>query len=288
MPLVMADIDTDVRYACVDGVATITIDSAPVNALSVAVRSGLLRAFTQARADEDARAVILTGRGKGFCAGGDIREFGTPAAAASPGLSMHVHPMIESMNKPVIAAIHGMAVGGGLETALVCHYRVVEADAKIGLPEVALGTIPLSGTQRLPRALGLRRVIDMILSARMEPASAFAGTALFDRIVGHGQALTSAVQLAHSLVERNDISLPLIRHLPVVTNHTAKVLEEARAYLIGQEVGSAVHAQALVAIGAAVECVDFETGMKTARAIYDALMASDDVRIRRERFLNRK
>ncbi|CAB3721959.1 enoyl-CoA hydratase/isomerase family protein [Paraburkholderia rhynchosiae] len=285
----MANIDTDpVRYACINGVATITIDSAPVNALSVAVRSGLLRAFAQARADENARAVVLTGRGKGFCAGGDIREFGTPAAATPPGLSIHVHPMIESMNKPVIAAIHGMAIGGGLETALVCHYRVVEADTRVGLPEVGLGTIPLSGTQRMPRALDLRRAIDMILSARMEPASAFAGTALFDQIVGHGQALASAMQLAHALIERNDVSLPLIRHLPVAINQTAEVLEEARAHLIGQEPGSAVRAQALAAIGAAVECVDFEAGMRTARAIYDALMASDEVRIQRERFLNRK
>ncbi|RKE39130.1 enoyl-CoA hydratase/isomerase-like protein [Paraburkholderia sp. BL23I1N1] len=94
-----------VHYVCVDGVATITLDSPPVNALSLAVRSEMLRAFEWEKADEHARAVILTGDGKGFCAGGDIGEFGTPAAAAPPGLSLHIHLLIESMNKPVVAAM---------------------------------------------------------------------------------------------------------------------------------------------------------------------------------------
>jgi enoyl-CoA hydratase/carnithine racemase len=275
-----------VQYGCADNVATITIDYPPVNALSVAVRSGLLRAFRQAKDDGDARAIILTGKGKGFCAGGDIREFATPSVAAPPGLSMHVHPFIESMNKPVIVAIHGLAVGGGLETALVCHYRIVDADARIGLPEVGLGIIPLSGTQRLPRAVGLARAIGMILSAKVEPASSFAGTALFDRIVEPGHALDAAMKLAHALVERNDLSLPLIRHLAVSHRHATQILAEARAGLAD---GPAAHAavQALGAIAASVACDDFDTGMQKARGLYDTLMASDEVRIQRERFFNR-
>ncbi|MFM0670692.1 enoyl-CoA hydratase/isomerase family protein [Paraburkholderia sediminicola] len=275
-----------VQYGCVDNVATIAIDYPPVNALSTAVRSGLLGAFRLARDDSDARAIILTGKGKGFCAGGDIREFGTPSVAAPPGLSMQVHPFIESMNKPVIAAIHGLAIGGGLETALVCHYRVVEADARIGLPEVGLGTIPLSGTQRMPRAVGLIRAIGMILSASLAPASSFAGTALFDRIVEPGQALDAAMQLAHALVERNDLSLPLIRHRAVSHRHATRVLAHARAALAD---GPTAHAavQALEAIAASVASDDFDTGMQKARALYDTLMASDEVRIQRERFFNR-
>ncbi|NPT53961.1 enoyl-CoA hydratase/isomerase family protein [Paraburkholderia elongata] len=276
-----------VHYVCVDNVATITIDNPPVNALSVAVRSGLLRALEQARDDGDARAVILNGRGKGFCAGGDIGEFGTPAAAAPPGLSMHVHPFIESMNKPVIAAIHGLAVGGGLETALVCHYRVAEVDARIGLPEVALATIPPSGTQRMPRVVGLARAIDMILAARLEPASSFAGTALFDRIVETGQSLDSAMQMAHALVERNDLSLPLIRHFAITSRHATQILEDARAGLANKPTTHAAM-QALEAIAASVECGDFDAGMRRARLIYDTLMASDEVHIQRERFFKRR
>jgi enoyl-CoA hydratase len=276
-----------VHYVCVDSVATITIDYPPVNALGVAVRSGLLRAFKRARDDGDARAIILTGWGKGFCAGGDIREFGTSAAAAPPGLSMHVHPFIESMNKPVIVAIHGLALGGGLETALVCHYRIAEADAQIGLPEVGLATIPLSGTQRMPRVVGLARAIDMIMAARLELASSFAGTALFDRIVEPGQSLDAAVQLAYALVERNDLSLPLIRHLAVTPGHAIQVLADARAGLANKPTTHAAM-QALEAIAASVECGDFDAGMRRARVIYDTLMASDEVHIQRERFFKRR
>lgn len=276
------------RYVCVDGVATITLDSPPVNALSLAVRLELLRAFEQARADEHARAIILTGNGKGFCAGGDIREFGTPAAVAPPGLSMRVHPLIESLNKPVIAAMHGLAVGGGLETALVCHYRVVEGDARIGLPEVRLGTIPLSGTQRMPRAVGLARAIDMILSARIEPASSFAGTGLFDCIVEPGQALNCATELAHALLERNDLSLPLIRHLTLSGSRATRILAGARAELAARETRTRASVQALEAIAAAVECQDFDAGMQRARVIYDTLMSTDEVCLQRERFFNRQ
>ncbi|WP_243751499.1 enoyl-CoA hydratase/isomerase family protein [Paraburkholderia sp. BL10I2N1] len=283
----MASISAEpVRYVRAGDVATITIDYPPVNALNVVVRAGLIQAFERARADGHAKAVILTGHGNGFCAGGDIREFGTPAAAAPPGLSMHIHPLIESMNKPVIAAIHGMAVGGGLETALVCHYRVVEADARIGLPEVGLATIPLSGTQRMPRAVGLRRAIDMILSARIERAASFAGTVLFDRIVEPGQALNSARRVAHALVEHNDLSLPLIRNLTVSRSHATQVLATARAGLAANGGNTHARAQALEAIAASVECIDFEAGMQSARAIFDALMTSDEVRIQRERFFN--
>lgn len=275
-----------VQYGCTDHVATIAIDSPPVNALSVAVRTGLVRAFRLASQDSDARAIVLVGNGKGFCAGGDIREIGTPSVAAPPGLSMHVHPFIESMNKPVIAAIHGFAVGGGLETALVCHYRVVEADASIGLPEVGLGTLPLSGTQRMPRAVGLVRAIGMILSARVAPAWSFAGTPLFDRIVEPGRALDAAVQLAHALIERNDLSLPLIRHLSVNHDRATEILAQARAGLAAGSAGRAA-ALALEAVAAAVASDDFDMGMQKARALYDVLMNSDEVRIQRELFLSK-
>jgi enoyl-CoA hydratase len=144
-----------VTYRVENGVSVVTIEHPPVNGLGHSVRHGLKTAFDTARIDGRVGAIVLTGAGRGFSAGGDIREFGTLAATAAPALSLDVHPVIEGSEKPVVAAIHGFAIGGGLETALVCHYRIVAADARIGLPELKLGVIPLSGTQRLPRVLGM-------------------------------------------------------------------------------------------------------------------------------------
>lgn len=282
------DIETDpVQYLCVDRIVTLTLNSPPVNALNIAVRSGLWQALEKAQADPEVKAVILSGKGKGFCAGGDIHEFGTPAAFAVPGLSLHLHPAIEAMSKPVIAAIHGFAIGGGLETAMACHYRVVEKDARIGLPEVQRATIPLSGTQRLPRVVGLARAIEMILCARIEPAAVFAGTALFDYITEPGQALVCARHLAQTFIERNDRPLPLIRQRAVETKGAVEILALVRAEL-DRDTSAKVPRQALEAIAASVESLSFDEGMLTARGIYDALMVSHEVGVQRELFFKRE
>lgn len=264
------------RYDLLDGVACITLNHPPVNGLSLALRRAIVGAFLRAGADPQARAVVLYGGGRGFCAGGDIGEFGTPAASAAPALSADVHPIIEAMRKPVVAAIHGFAIGGGLETALVCHYRVVEANARIGLPEVKLGTIPLSGTQRLPRLMALRKAVEMILSGDIVQAESLAGTAMFDRIVAPGDALGSALALA-----RSTNALPLVRGRPLAVDEG--VLAAARRALAG---GTAAQHAALDAIASAYGASDFDSGMGQARSLYAGLMAGETVRQARDRFFS--
>src|SRR5439155_24698175 len=136
-----------------DGIAVITIDNPPVNALSQAVRQGLAEAIESIAADSTVRGAILICAGRTFVAGADIREFGKPPA---PPMLRDVIASIERLNKPVVAAIHGTALGGGFELALGCHYRVMDSRAFVGRPEVTLGIIPGGGgTHRLPRRIGM-------------------------------------------------------------------------------------------------------------------------------------
>ncbi len=274
-----------VEYECCDGVAVVTMNNPPVNGLSHRVRLGLVEAFRQAIDDQSVRAIVLTGAGKGFSAGGDIRELGTPAAAAPPALSLQVHPVIENCCKPTIAALHGVAIGGGLETALVCHYRLAAAATRIALPEIKLGLIPLSGTQRLPRALGLRAAIDFILESKMLLAREFPPDTLFDEVMDASPEilLRRAVEYAFTVARNPRESRPLIRHRPFnAPADTDVVLAHARHR--AAEIGPVAIA-AVDAIASGLESPDFDTGMQRAREIYDALSASDEVRRQRDRFL---
>ena len=141
-------------YQIIDGVAVITMNHPPVNGLSYANRVGIADGLNQALADNAVQAVVLTGAGRAFSAGADISELDSPKALAEPNL-MTLIRMIESSSKPVVAAIHSICMGGGLELALSCQYRVASPGAAIGLPEVKIGVIPgAGGTQRLPRVLG--------------------------------------------------------------------------------------------------------------------------------------
>ena len=267
---------------CVEGeVAIVTISHPPVNGLGLGVRCALVAAFEAAHRDEHVRAIVLKGGGRGFSAGGDIREFGTPAATATPALSLHVHPVIEASRKPVVAAIHGFAIGGGLETALACHYRVVADNAKIGLPECKLGVIPLSGSQRLPRVLGLARSIEFILEGPIVPAGTFEDTPLFDRVVGGDELHVTSVALELAREKIGTTPLPLIRRLPIPACDRVAVVAEARARLASADV---IEGECLNAIAAAAEACDFDAGMAAARAIYDRLVASDEVLRQRDRF----
>ena len=144
-----------------DAIAVVTVNSPPVNALCAAVRGGILECVKSAIADAEVKAIVLTCDGRTFIAGADITEFGKPPKA--PSLA-DVLSELESSPKPVIAAIHGNALGGGLEVALACNYRVATKDAKLGLPEVKLGLLPgAGGTQRLPRAVGPELAVKMIV-----------------------------------------------------------------------------------------------------------------------------
>ena len=156
----MTSINSVTDLVVADGVAVITLDSPPVNALSANVRDGLFGAFDAAIADDAVKAIVLICAGRTFIAGADISEFG--GAAKGAGL-FDVQNKMESSPKPVVAAIHGTALGGGLEVALCAHYRIAVPSSRCGLPEVNLGLLPgAGGTQRLPRIVGPRKALEMM------------------------------------------------------------------------------------------------------------------------------
>jgi enoyl-CoA hydratase/carnithine racemase len=279
-----------VSYDCDEGIARVTINQPPVNALSLAVRQGLVAAFERAALDGTALAVVLAGAGRCFSAGGDIREFGTPAVLSAPRLTLDVQPVIERMQKPVIAEIHGMALGGGLETAMVCHYRVAAADAIIALPEVKLGIMPLGGTQRLPRLLPLEMAIDLILSGRKARAAEFSGTALFDQVVETDESRASLDEAARSLAlaaASRGPPYPRVSQRPVNGAGSHEVIEAALSRLDLDGSGQAPR-QALAAIHAAMNAVDFDDGLRKATTICDALLASEEARAAATRFLDKR
>ena len=164
-----------------DNVAFITIDNPPVNALSWHVRDGIYEGVTKANTLEDAKAIVLICQGGTYIAGADIRELGGPSKGVDFNLALEA---IENSSKPVISAIHGTALGGGLETALTCHYRVAVASAKFGLPEVKLGLLPgAGGTQRLPRIVGVEKALEMMVLGDPIDAQSALACGLIDEIV---------------------------------------------------------------------------------------------------------
>jgi len=179
-------------------VFVVTIDNPPVNALGVDVRRGLVAAIEAAEADSNARAVLIVGAGRNFIAGADIREFGkTPQPPSLPEVCLK----IENCAKPVVAAIHGAALGGGLEVALSAHYRIASPTAKLGLPEVALGLLPGSGgTQRAPRLIGVKPALDLMLSGRHAGAKEALSLGLIDRLGTDADARTEGIAYAQELI----------------------------------------------------------------------------------------
>ena len=248
---------------------------------------GSLAAFDHAINDPSVHAIVLAGAGRAFSAGADIHELGSTAASAAPALSLHVHPIIETCPKVTVAAMHGIAMGGGLETALVCHFRLAAADTRIALPEIKLGLIPLSGTQRLPRLLGLQAAIDFILEAKTMLARDFAVGTLFDAVVDADPQGTcdQAVEYARTAARcQRECGgpLPRVRDRPIVDNDAIAVLRHARTRAANM---GPVALATVEAIAGTVETPDFDAGMARARSIFDKLATSDEARRQRESFL---
>jgi 3-hydroxyacyl-CoA dehydrogenase len=185
--------------------AVITLQNPPVNGLGFSTRQGIVAGVTRALDDDAIKAIVITGAGKAFSGGADIREFNKPAATAAPNL-LNVIAVLEASSKPIVAAMHSVAMGGGLELAMGCHFRVVQSGTQIALPEVKLGILPgAGGTQRLPRLIGVEPALNMIVSGSTVPAEKLAKTALFDEIVE-----TDVVKAALAFAERAVASnLPL-------------------------------------------------------------------------------
>jgi 3-hydroxyacyl-CoA dehydrogenase len=194
----MPAINAVVHLAADGDIAILSVNHPPVNALSQQVRAGLLDGIRQATGDAAIRAIVLICDGKTFIAGADITEFGKPI---QPPLLVEVEDAIEGSPKPVVAAIHGTALGGGLEVALACHYRVAVPSARCGLPEVNLGLLPgAGGTQRLPRIVGVEQALEMVTSGKHVDARAAHAAGLLDELVAEGALREAAIAFARKLV----------------------------------------------------------------------------------------
>jgi 3-hydroxyacyl-CoA dehydrogenase len=247
-------------------VLLVTIDHAPVNALSADVRRGLLAAIEAADADSAVEAVLIVGAGRNFIAGADIREFGKPPV---PPSLPDVCNRIEACAKPVVAAIHGAALGGGLEVALAAHYRLAVNGAKLGLPEVQLGLLPgAGGTQRTPRLIGAPAALDLILSGRHAGAKEALALGLIDRLGSSDDILAEGLAYVHEL---------LAAHAPVRRTRDAAALSDraaslaavatARAETTKKSRGLFSPLKIVNAVEAAIE-QSFEDGLRLERKLF--------------------
>ena len=273
-----------IRYKVDAGIAWLTLNNPPLNALSHQLRLGIVAALDKALADSKVRAIVLTGNERAFSSGADIKEFSGNAFYAEPFLPA-VCDIVEAASKPVIAAIAGACMGGGLELALGCHYRVAVADAKISFPEVKLGLIPgAGGTQRFPRLVGLETAINMIVSGATMPAVAFKGAALFDVIVAKdgekadlaGAAKKFALSIADKPVRR-------VRDLVVTHPQAEAFVQFARQGVASVARGLAAPLRALDAIAASVS-QKYDAGIATEQKIFGELMVSDESKALRHAF----
>ncbi len=250
-------------------VAVLSFSNPPVNGLSHGLRTDLAAALERAQAAPDVRAIVLTGAGDLFSGGADIREFGTPAGTAEPTLRRLIE-QIESNLKPVVAAIAGPCLGGGLELAMAASYRVASRDAKLGLPEVKLGLIPgAGGTQRLPRLVGVERAIDMIVGGEPVLAGDLASTRMLERVV-EGDPLAAAVELAGTA----NPPFPRARDLPVDAPRLAELCEKARDRLRALRPVLPAPLRAVDAIEAAGG--PFNEGLAVERRAFVELMESPE------------
>ncbi len=264
-----------------DVIAIVTVDSPPVNALSAAVRRGIFESIKTAAADPQVQAIVLTCAGRTFIAGADITEFGKPPQP--PGLGEVIAEM-ENCKKPVIAAIHGTALGGGLETALGAHFRVAVKDAKLGLPEVKLGLLPgAGGTQRLPRAVGPELAVKMIVGGNPIGAAEALKAGLIDEIVD--DLVPGAEAFARKVIAEKrplrrlrdeDGKLAAAKaDRSIFTNAVAALTKKAR----GLEAPFA----AADAVGAAID-LPFDEGLKKEREGFMKLMTGDQSKAQRYAF----
>jgi len=265
-------------YAVDGAVAVISLDNPPINGLGHELRSGILAGLDRAAADEAVKAVVLIGAGKVFSGGADIRELNTPKLTAEPML-MTVIAAIEQSQKPVIAAIHGTAMGGGLELALGCHFRVAAPGAQIALPEVKLGLLPgAGGTQRLPRLVGVETALNLIVSGASVPSERLEG--LFDEIID-GDLQRGAVAFANKVVAEKR-PLRLVRDLPNTHPNAEGFLQFARN-TVAVAKGQPAPIKALEAVAAGVG-KSFAEGQIAERELFLQLLGSNESKALRHAF----
>src|SRR6516165_10198232 len=263
-------------------VAVIPVDNPPVNALKHAVRAGLSDALVQARDDTANRAIVLVGAGRTFIAGADIAEFGMPP---QPPNLPDVIALIDNSGKPVVAAMHGTPLGGGLELALACHFRIAAPGTRLGLPEIKLGLIPgAGGTQRLPRLVGMDKAMAMILSGDPIPARDALAAGLVDEVVEGDLAMAAVAFACRVVAEKRPLrgARAMEEKLAPLRKDPEKFAELAAAH--------SRRSRGLHAPAAAIEAlrwtldVPFDEGLRLVREKFGALRDGDQAKAQRHIF----
>jgi 3-hydroxyacyl-CoA dehydrogenase len=271
-------------YAVHGPVAVITLSNPPVNGLGLVTRQGIADGVQRALADSAVQAIVLTGAGKAFSGGADIKEFGSPKAIAEPNL-LSLIKLLDDSTKPTVAAINGTAMGGGLELALGCHWRVAAKGVPIALPEVKLGLVPgAGGTQRLPRVLGVETALNMIVSGEpvmSELLSAQPGQQLFHKIIDGADFLAGAIAFATEVADKRP--LQRVRDMKVTHPNPDAYIQFARNTVKAM-------ARNFPAPAKCVDCVEqalkskFDDGMRHERETFMALMFTPESRALRHAF----
>ncbi|EZP36939.1 3-hydroxyacyl-CoA dehydrogenase NAD-binding domain-containing protein [Janthinobacterium lividum] len=270
------------EYQVNGAVAVITLANPPVNGLGLATRTAAVAGIRQALADEAVKAIVITGAGKAFSGGADIKEFNSPKALTEPTLHTLIN-VVEQSTKPVVAAIHSVCMGGGLELALGCNYRVAAPGAQMALPEVKLGILPgAGGTQRLPRVLGLEMALNMIVSGTPAASEKLAGTALFDEVIApSADLLAAAVAFATKVADVRP--LPKVRERKVdYPNHEA-FLQFSRNTVKAMSGPFPAPLKCVDAVAAAVT-MKFDDGLKYERELFMQLVQSPESKALRHAF----
>ena len=277
------------EYKVHGDIAVITLNNPPVNGLGLATRQGIAQCMASALGDDAVKAIVLTGAGKAFSGGADIKEFGTAKALQEPNLHS-VISLVENSTKPVIAAIHSVVMGGGLELALGCHYRVAAPGCSVALPEVKLGLLPgAGGTQRLPRALGVEPALNMIVTGepvKSELLAMVPGQKLFDKMAASNDMLAEeAFAFARSVADVRP--LPLVRNLPCKHPQGDAYFQFARNMVKGMAKNFPAPAKCVDAVEAATKR-KFEDGLVVERDIFINLMWTPESKALRHIFLGER
>ncbi|AOK29500.1 MULTISPECIES: 3-hydroxyacyl-CoA dehydrogenase NAD-binding domain-containing protein [Burkholderia] len=274
-----------VDYTTRDGVAVITLNHPPVNGLGLATRLGVVEGLERAQRDPSVTAIVLTGAGRAFSGGADITEFNTPKALQEPTLHT-VIDAVESSAKPVVVAIHGVAMGGGLELALGAHYRIASSGAQIALPEVKLGLLPgAGGTQRLPRAVGLETALNMIVSGASVPSEQLAKSGLFDELAD-GDLLDAALAFARKVGAASGPH-PRVRDRAIAHENAAGFIQFARNSVKALAQHYPAPHKCIDAIEAGV-LHGFDKGLAFERECFIALVQTPESRALRHAFFGER
>ena len=277
----MSETET-VRLSREAEIGVITVDNPPVNALSPGVPEGIITCLQQAEADPTLRAVVLLGAGRSFIAGADIRQFGKNRPRLP--LGKRVYDVLDAATKPVVAAIHGYALGGGLEVAMACHWRIAVPEAKVGLPEVLIGILPGGGgTQRLPRLVGPKLAVDLITSGRHIPAPEALKLGILDRVLAARESLRdAAIAFARSVAEAKP--LPRVRDRDAkLAEGTEAMFAEARSAIARRARNQIAPQNCIAAVEAACR-LPFDEGIRREQELFAELENSDQARALRYAF----